>query len=211
MAGRSVPSRHSDGKSSEHESGGCMDGQGGARSEGHRQSRRSVAPRHLPFRVVVTHATRWWTEGAGNGASGPAPPRHVVRFRGRKQKASSKLFPHVPEAPRRCSPSRAAAGGQGVVCWNAVKNVQMPVMWKGKPSPSVLRQRSRHQGQSWLLRALGCRALWTPRTWPPGLVPILPPGRAVQERRHHWNFGKSWLFIKTWRGWTEHRLQTLPG
>lgn len=74
--------------------------------------------------------------------------------------------------------ARAAAGGQGVVCWNAVKNVQMSMMWKGKPSPSVLRQWSRHKGQRWLLRALGCQALWTPRTWPPGLVPILPPGQS---------------------------------
>lgn len=92
------------------------------------------------------------------------------------------------------------------MCWNAVKSVQMPGMWNGKPSPCAEKW-SRHQGQSWLLRALGCRALWTPRvaTWPGA---ILPSGRAVQERRHLWNFGKSWLFVKTWRGWTERRLQT---
>lgn len=146
----------------------------------------------------MTHATRWWTDGAGNGASGPAPPWHVMRFRGRKQNASSKIFPHVPEAPRRCSPCSCCSwrpGSRVLECSQERADVHDVEREAQSLCAEAVEPTQRTE---MAVEGSGVSSPVDPKdlaTWPGAH----PASRTVQERRHHWSFGKSWLFIKTWR------------
>lgn len=52
------------------------------------------------------------------------------------------------------------------MCWGAVKNVQMPVMWKGKPQSLCAEAAEPTQRTEPAVEGSGVPGPWTPRTWP---------------------------------------------
>lgn len=115
--------------------------------------------------------------GRATGVAGPAVSWHLLQSSEVENKnASSRIFSHVPEAPRSVLALPTLQQRlTSCVHWEGVKNVQVPVMWKGKP-PSLCaeRQWSRHKGQSWLLRAPGCQSCGPqgpcPQAWRPSCL-----------------------------------------
>lgn len=102
-----------------------------------------------------------------------------------------------------CSPCSRCSRGWRVACARTVSRTCGCPRWgKGSPGPLCREAVQPTQRAELVAAGSGVPVLWTPRAQ--------PPGRAVQERRHHWDFRKSWLFIKTWRGWMKHRLQKPP-